>query len=116
MDMKKIFSIICFMAALLFLSNCGGGGSSSTGAANKATLSGTASDDSSASKPYDTYNNENDNYPRSNKITDWSGATIEIINSAGEVIGTTAANSDGAYTVSVDPGTNYIIFLYFLWS
>jgi len=99
------------MAALLFLSNCGGGGSSSTNTSNKATLSGTASDDSSASKPYDTYNNENDNYPRYNKITDWSGVTIEIINSAGEVIGTTAANSNGTYTVSVDPGTNYIIHI-----
>ena len=99
------------MAALFFLSNCGGGGSSSTGAANKATLSGTASDDNSSSKPNHVPEsfNQGDNYPRYNKITDWSGATIEIINSAGEVIGTTTANIDGTYTVSVDPGTNYII-------
>ncbi len=42
-------------------------------------------------------------------VSSWAGATLQVIDSTGAVVGTGTVNADGTYSVSVPKGSNYFI-------
>ncbi len=104
--MKKLLSFTALLSFVL-LASCGGGGGGDgddpdvTGG-EKISVTGTLSDTVSL-KP------GNVSGPRM-AISDWSGATVKVINSSGTVLGSITANSDGSYTISdLTSGSNYVV-------
>ena len=104
---------ITFTAVLLtttLIVACGGGGGGESGGGtspppSKQTVAVSGNlYDTMASKP-----KPNQTIKQLHAVSDWSGATIQIIDSSGTVIGTTIAGSDGSFSVEVPPGTNYVV-------
>ncbi len=103
---KAFFSSFLVLIVSVFAS-CGGGGGGGGGAditsGEKISVTGTLSDIVVSLKP------GNVSGPRM-AVSDWSGATVKVINSSGAVLGTTTAASNGSYTISdVTSGSNYVV-------
>ncbi|MBI5636445.1 MAG: fibronectin type III domain-containing protein [Nitrospinae bacterium] len=90
----------------VFLASCGGGGggTTSTGPSAKVTITGTLSSVVTA-KPSINVSAAG----RALSGIAWAGATLQVIDASGAVIGAGTVNADGTYAVSVAPGGNYII-------
>lgn len=102
----------CVKSALLplafsvFLASCGGGGGGTTPAVPlaKVTITGTLSSVVTA-KPSINASAAS----RAISGIAWAGATLQVIDATGAVIGTGTVNADGTYSVSAAPGGNYVI-------
>ncbi len=111
MKIKNPSSIMKFVAVYLLLipllTACGEWGwklSGSGSGATDVTISGTLSDTVSASKFKSAQG-----YGNLYSVSDWAGALIQVIDSSGNILAETIANSAGNFRVSVPPGTNYFI-------
>ncbi|MCB1693481.1 MAG: PD40 domain-containing protein [Pseudomonadales bacterium] len=47
--------------------------------------------------------------PPATPVTEWTGATVEVIDSSGNVVATTSANGDGSFSLTVPGGPAYFL-------
>ncbi len=108
---KCLLSLLA-AATVVVASACGGGGGGSsstapppsTGSSTKVVITGTLSYAVQAKPSI----NASAAHSAISGFT-WSGATLQVVDGSGAVIGTGTVNADGSYSVSVDPGSNYFI-------
>ncbi len=93
------------LAAAAIINGCGGGSAPpSPNASTTVTITGTLSHIAKAQSSLGSSASS-----RAVSGIAWAGATLQAIDASGTVIGTGTVNADGTYTISVAPGSNYII-------